>query len=99
MCVKFANALGVQDIPLVAAYVLVPLGLLVTAIPVLPAGARNRARGFFFYLFGLIGVQRGAAMIFTLYALAQMLTGAVGGLIYLQFKGHEPKIVFETAQS
>jgi hypothetical protein len=84
---QFSLALGVTGIPLISLYVIVPLGLLVTAIPVMPAGV-GTGHAAFLYLFSLLGSQRGAD-IFSLYALSQILTGAFGGLIYLRFKSHE----------
>jgi uncharacterized protein (TIRG00374 family) len=84
---QFAMALGVTDIPLIALYVIVPLGLLVTSIPVMPAGV-GTGHAAFLYLFSLLGSQRGAD-VFSLYALSQIMIGAFGGLVYLRFKSHE----------
>jgi uncharacterized protein (TIRG00374 family) len=84
---QFALALGVSGIPLIALYVIVPLGLLVTSIPVMPAGV-GTGHAAFLYLFSLLGSQRGAD-VFSLYALSQITVGAFGGLIYLRFKGQE----------
>jgi uncharacterized protein (TIRG00374 family) len=84
---QFSLALGVTDMPLIALYVVVPLGLLVTSIPVMPAGV-GTGHAAFLYLFSLLGSQRGAD-VFSLYALSQILMGAFGGLVYLRFKSHE----------
>jgi uncharacterized protein (TIRG00374 family) len=84
---QFALALGVTGISLLSIYVVVPLGLLVTAVPVLPAGL-GTGHAAFLYLFKLLGTDRGAD-IFTFYALISLLTGALGGLVYLQFRSHE----------
>jgi uncharacterized membrane protein YbhN (UPF0104 family) len=83
-----AYALGETQLTLLPVYVVVPIGLLITAIPVLPAGV-GTGHAAFLYLFGLLGSQRGAD-IFSLYALGQILTGAIGGLIYLRFRATEP---------
>jgi len=86
-CLQFAAALGVTSIPLIALYVIVPLGLLVTSVPVMPAGV-GTGHAAFLYLFSLLGSQRGAD-IFSLYALSQITIGAIGGLIYLRFRTQE----------
>jgi uncharacterized protein (TIRG00374 family) len=87
-CWHFAAALGETGIPLLALYVIVPLGLLVTAVPVAPAGV-GTGHAAFLFLFGLLGCQRGAD-IFTLVALCNILFGAIGGVVYLRFRSHEP---------
>ena len=84
----FARALGVDSVPYLSFCVLVPLGLLVTAIPVLPAGV-GTGHAAFAALFNLVGTQRGAD-IFTFLALGSIFMGALGGLVYLRFKSHEP---------
>lgn len=83
-CLQFASALGEGGMPLFGLYVAVPLGLLVTAIPVAPAGV-GTGHAAFLYLFSLLGSGRGAD-VFTLLAISNLLMGAVGGLIYLRFK-------------
>ena len=82
-CCFFAKALG-DAVPAIGVYVIVPLGLLVTAVPVMPAGV-GTGHAAFFYLFKLLGSSRGAD-VFSLYALIQIVLGAVGGLVYLRFK-------------
>ncbi len=86
----FAEALGDVNLSLLSVYVVFPLGLLIVAIPVAPAGIGTGHAGYSF-LFGLIGSQRGAD-VFTLFALANMIFGGIGGLIYLQFKAKSPKL-------
>jgi len=86
-CLQFALALGVTSIPLIALYVIVPLGLLVTSVPIMPAGV-GTGHAAFLYLFSLLGSQRGAD-IFSLYALSQISIGAIGGFIYLRFRTQE----------
>ena len=90
-CMQFAQALGESQVGLLPIYVVVPLGLLVTAIPVMPAGV-GTGHAAFLYLFHLIGSERGAD-IFTLWALFNLGLGALGGLVYLRFRTHEPKPV------
>ena len=84
----FAEALGETQLSLLSVYVVVPLGLLLTAIPVAPAGV-GTGNITFFYFFHLIGSERGAD-IFSLIALTNVLVGAIGGLVYLRFKSKEP---------
>ncbi len=90
-CMNFAQALGDQNIPSLATYVVVPLGLLVTAIPIMPAGV-GTGHAAFLYLFQLMGSQRGAD-VFTLLALFNLCVGAVGGLVYLRFRSREPEAI------
>jgi hypothetical protein len=82
---QFAYAFGADHLSLLAVYTIFPLGLLVTAVPVAPAGL-GTGHAAFLYLFNLIGCARGAD-IFTLYALSQLFYGFVGGIVYLRFKG------------
>jgi uncharacterized membrane protein YbhN (UPF0104 family) len=83
----FARAYG-ESIPLLALGIVVPLGLLVTAIPITPAGV-GTGHAAFLWLFALLGSQRGAD-IFSLFVLATLLQSAIGGLIYLRFKSRVP---------
>jgi glycosyltransferase 2 family protein len=87
-CLCFAQALGESHLSLLSLYVIVPLGLLVTAIPVAPGGV-GTGNVAFLYLFQLIHSERGAD-VFSLFALSQILFGCLGGLVYLSFKTHEP---------
>jgi glycosyltransferase 2 family protein len=86
-CLQFAHALGDTGLVLLEAYILVPLGLLVTAIPILPAGV-GTGNAAFGALFSLVGAQRGADA-YSLVALSQIFWGAVGGIVYLRFRRHE----------
>lgn len=83
----FGRAYG-EQIPLLALGIVVPLGLLVTAIPITPAGV-GTGHAAFLWLFALLGSQRGAD-IFSLFVLATLLQSALGGLIYLRFKSKAP---------
>ena len=69
-CFHFAQALGETQILLQSLWIVVPLGLLVTAIPVAPAGV-GIGNVAFFYFFHLIGSERGAD-VFILYALTSI---------------------------
>lgn len=84
-CVLFARALGDLTLPVMPVYVVVPLGLLVTAVPVMPAGV-GTGHAAFGWLFHFLGSQRGAD-VFSLFALSQIFGGAIGGIVYLRFKG------------
>lgn len=81
---QFAHALGSDQLPLLGVYTIFPFGLLVTAVPVAPAGV-GTGHAAFHYLFNLIGSARGAD-IFTLFALSQIFYGAIGGVVYLRFR-------------
>ncbi len=84
---QYALALGESHVSLISLYLIVPLGLLITAIPIAPAGV-GTGNVAFLYLFHLIGSDRGADT-FSLIALNNILIGAIGGLIYFRFRGHE----------
>lgn len=85
-CLNFAHALGESGLVLLPIYVIVPLGMLVTAIPITPAGV-GTGHAAFFYLFKLVGSARGAD-VFTFVALVNILIGSIGGLVYLRFRGN-----------
>lgn len=89
-CLQFAHALGEEHLSVRMLYVIVPLGLLVTAIPVMPAGV-GTGHAAFVFLFKLLGSQRGAD-VFSLFALVQIVLGMAGGLVYLRFRGKEEPI-------
>lgn len=81
-CLNLARALGESGLSLIGLYVVVPLGLLITAVPVLPAGV-GTGHAAFLYLFHLIGSERGADT-YTLLAIFNVIMGAIGGLVYLR---------------
>lgn len=83
-CLQFAQALGETQLDLLPIYLVVPLGLLVTAIPIAPAGI-GTGNVAFLYLFSLIGSSKGGD-IFSMFAMSNLLLGSIGGLVYLQFK-------------
>ena len=89
-CVMFARALGEDGVPVLPVFIVVPLGLLVTAIPILPAGV-GTGHAAFGWLFQFLGSQRGADL-FSLFALTQFMIGGIGGLVYLKFKSKAPKL-------
>ena len=82
---KFAQSLGETSLSPISLCIIVPLGLLVTAIPVAPAGVGTGNLAFL-YFFNLIGSERGAD-IFSLFALSNILIGFIGGIVYFQFRG------------
>jgi len=83
----FAKALEI-DLPFQQVFVVVPLGLLITAIPVAPAGIGTGHAGFL-WLFGLLGTNRGADL-FTLFVLNNLFTAAIGGIAYLAYRSRHP---------
>lgn len=89
-CFQFALAMGETQLQLVPVYLVVPLGLLITAIPIAPAGI-GTGNVAFLYLFSLIGCAKGGD-VFSMLALTNLLIGAIGGVVYLQFKSHEPSV-------
>ena len=91
-CLRLIQALGDTTLSLLSAYLVVPLGLLVTAVPVAPAGV-GTGNIAFLYLFHLLGSEQGGDM-FSLLAIFNLLIGALGGLIYFRYKsgGHHLSI-------
>lgn len=86
-----AGALGgFEHVSLGQFYFLVPFGLLVTAIPIAPAGL-GTGHAAFAWLFQQVGAP-GAADLFTAYVTFQILISLVGGLFYVRYRGHMPKI-------
>lgn len=86
--VHFTHAIGEEHLPSLALFVIAPLGLIVTAIPIMPAGVGHGHLAFS-YLFLLLGSERGAD-IFNLFVLYQLTLGGIGGLVYLRFKSDIP---------
>lgn len=85
-CLTFAQALDpTNPLSLAAAYIVVPLGLLVTAVPVAPAGV-GTGNVAFLYFFEKIGSSRGAD-IYSLVAMTNILIGCLGAIVYFQFRG------------
>jgi len=76
----FGWALGIQ-VPVMSYLMLVPLGLLVTAIPVSPAGL-GVGQVAFLGLFHLVGTSQGANL-FTLYMASNVVINLAGALLYL----------------
>jgi glycosyltransferase 2 family protein len=85
---QFAAALGADHLPILGVYTVFPLGLLITAVPIAPAGVGTGHMAFL-YLFNLVGSARGAD-IYTLFALTNIAYGAIGGIVYLRFRSQEP---------
>jgi len=96
----FLGALGENVTATTPLFIAVPIGLLFTAIPIAPAGV-GTGHAAFSWLFHYIGSQRGAD-VFSLFALTQLLIGAIGGLVYLRFRSSEaplPAVGSGAAQS
>ena len=87
-CVQFTRAFGETQIDPLALFVVCPLGLVITAIPVMPAGV-GTGHAAFLFLFALLGSERGAD-VFTMIVLYQLIQGIVGGIVYLKFKANSP---------
>jgi len=78
--ILFGSALRI-DAPLMSYFLLVPLGLLVTAVPVSPAGL-GVGQVAFLALFHLVGTSQGANL-FTLYMASYIVINLTGALLYL----------------
>src|SRR5690606_33761170 len=86
----FAYALSETGISPEGLFVVAPLGLLVTAVPILPGGV-GTGHAAFSFLFHLIGSERGAD-IFSYFVLNNLALGSIGGLLYLRFKSASPEV-------
>lgn len=71
-----------EGLSLFAIAVIVPIGMLATAIPVLPAGV-GTGHAAFLGLFHLVGSSQGAE-VFSMIVLYQVMMGILGGLVYLR---------------
>ncbi len=80
------NLAGFENVPLDKFYFLVPFGLLVTAIPIAPAGL-GTGHAAFLGLFQLMGTNSGADL-FTAFVSFQLLMSLIGGLFYLRYKSN-----------
>ena len=78
--VLFGMALKVR-LPLAAYLTLVPLGLMVTAIPIAPAGL-GVGQVAFLSLFRMLGVYQGANL-FTLYMASYVMINLSGAFLYV----------------
>jgi uncharacterized protein (TIRG00374 family) len=86
--VCYVKAMALEGIPGTALFVVVPTALLVTALPIAPAGI-GIGHTAFLAVFALLGSSHGA----DLYNLAMaylLLQGAIGGLVYVTVRSHEP---------
>ncbi len=85
---SISETVSVTPISLVALAVIVPIGMLATTIPVLPAGV-GTGHAAFFALFKLIGSDQGAE-IFSLIVLLNVIVGVIGGVVYLRVGSRTP---------
>jgi hypothetical protein len=83
-CLEFWRALAPAGGPAIGPFMVVPLGLLVTAVPIAPAGV-GTGHAAFGWLFLRLGSKAGAN-VFNLVVLVQLAQAAVGGLVYLGFR-------------
>jgi hypothetical protein len=87
VCSMFLNlwrAVEPGSLTILALLVVVPVGLLVTTIPIAPAGL-GTGHAAFGWLFLLLGSRMGAN-VFSLSVILQVALGAVGGLVYLRYR-------------
>ncbi len=83
-CFQLVQAVDDSAFSLMSIYLVVPLGLLVTAVPVAPAGVGTGNLAFL-YLFHLIGSERGGDT-YSLMALMNIAFGTIGGVVYFRLK-------------
>lgn len=74
---------GFESVDLSSFFLLSPIGLLVTAVPVAPAGL-GTGHAAFFALFQLVGVK-GGADLFTVFVAFQITINLLGGIFYVRY--------------
>lgn len=79
---SISEAVSTTPISLMALAVIVPIGILATTIPVLPAGV-GTGHAAFFALFQLVGSNQGAE-VFSLIVMMHIIVGTIGGVVYLR---------------
>lgn len=79
-----ASELSTNPLPFIALAVIVPIGMLATAIPVLPAGV-GTGHAAFYFLFQLVGSAQGAE-VFSWLVFLQVGISLFGGIVYLRTK-------------
>jgi uncharacterized protein (TIRG00374 family) len=85
--ILLANALGgFESISPSSFFFLAPLGLLVTAVPIAPAGL-GTGHAAFAWLFTQVGSSHGADL-FTAFVSFQLLLSLIGGVFYLKYRGN-----------
>lgn len=89
--VLLARALGETQLDVLGMGVVVPLGLLVTAVPLLPGGVGTGHAAFLFFV-RLLGSDRGADL-FNLGLVFVLIYAAIGGVVYLRFKKSEQSLL------
>ncbi len=90
----YIRAMSLEGIPGAALFVVVPAALLVAALPIAPAGI-GTGHAAFLAVFALLGSSHGADL-YNLAMVYLLLQGAVGGLIYLTVRSHEPAPTADT---
>jgi hypothetical protein len=88
MAFFITEAISRDALSVIAIAVVVPIGMLATAIPVLPAGV-GTGHAAFLGLFHLVGSPLGAE-VFSMLVLYQVLAGVVGGVVYLKVLSEKP---------
>jgi uncharacterized membrane protein YbhN (UPF0104 family) len=102
MAFFISESISSEPLPLLALAVIVPIGMLATTIPLLPAGV-GTGHAAFLWLFTQVGSQQGAD-VFSLMVFFQVIVGLFGGVVYLklhtdslaqtlQSQGREPTTV------
>lgn len=89
ICMAFfiSDTICATPISFLALAVIVPIGLLATAIPILPAGV-GTGHIAFYALFKMIGSDQGAE-VFSLIVLYQIIFGLIGGLFYVKLSAEK----------
>jgi uncharacterized protein (TIRG00374 family) len=90
MAFFISESISPQPLPILALAVIVPIGMLATTIPILPAGV-GTGHAAFLALFKLVGSDQGAD-VFSLIVFFQVVVGVLGGVIYLRMHATQSKI-------
>ncbi|MCH7869818.1 MAG: flippase-like domain-containing protein [Myxococcales bacterium] len=89
----FVNAMEIDGIPIGAMFVVVPIGMLVSSIPLGPAGI-GTGHAAFLAIFALLGSNRGADL-FNLVLAFQFIQAALGGMVYLTVRAEAVEVEVE----
>ena len=84
-------------IPFIALAVTVPIGMLATSVPILPAGV-GTGHAAFYALYKMVGSDQGA-QVFSLIVLYQVLVGIVGGLVFFKVSAEQHRADALSARS
>jgi uncharacterized protein (TIRG00374 family) len=85
-------AVGWWHPPVIDLFVVLPLILIIGALPVAPSGLGIQEGAFFFFLVGIGATPEQALGVGIVLRAKQYIVAAIGGLLWLQIKGDDPDL-------